>query len=74
MWYFPEEYGLATMCATQFSIKQAGRLVGHYGLFIVKLLFTLLCINSSNLIENYYNFVFFDYKVSTQLHFESCLV
>ena len=39
--------------------------------FFVKVLFTLLYINSSKLIENDHNFVFFDDKVSTQQHFES---
>ena len=39
--------------------------------FFVKVLFTLLYSNSSNLMENDHNFVFFDCKVSTQQHFES---
>ena len=41
--------------------------------FFVKVLFTLLHINSSSLIENDHNYVFLDYKVSTQQHFESRL-
>ena len=41
--------------------------------FIMKALFILLYINSTKLIENNQNFVFFDYKVSTQQHFESRL-
>ena len=36
----------------------------------MKLLFTFLYINSSNLIGNVHNFVFFGYKVSNQRHFE----
>ena len=39
----------------------------------MKALFTLLYINSTNLIENNHNFVFFDYKVSTRQHVKSRL-
>ena len=39
----------------------------------MKVLFTFLHLSSPNLIENDHNFVFFDYKVSTQQHFESRL-
>ena len=41
--------------------------------FIVKVLLTFLHLRSPNLIENDHNFVFFDYKVWTQQHFESRL-
>ena len=37
----------------------------------MKVLFTFLHLSSPNLIENDHNFVFFDYKVSTQQHFKS---
>ena len=39
----------------------------------MKVLFTFLHLSSPILIENDHNFVFFDYKVSTQQHFESRL-
>ena len=39
----------------------------------MKVVFTLLYIKLTNLIENDHNFVFFDYKVSTQHPFESRL-
>ena len=40
----------------------------------MKVLLTFLHLSSPNLIENDHNFVFFDYKVWTQQHFESCLL
>ena len=39
----------------------------------MKVLLTFLHLSLPNLIENDYNFVFFDYKVWTQQHFESRL-
>ena len=36
----------------------------------MKVLFTVLHLSSPNLMENYHNFVIFDYKVWTQQHFE----
>ena len=39
----------------------------------MKVLLTFLHLSSPNLIENDHNFVFFDYKVWTQQHFESRL-